>query len=147
MNTQPDFEELLRLFEKNKVAYMVVGGYAVAFYGFPRFTKDIDIYFLRETQNIERIRSALIQFGFAEHALPERLFEEPGNIVKFGVEPIRVDLINEIDGVNFEDIAPRAVRGRYGEIEISFIGKKDLIKNKEASGRAQDLADLENLRD
>ena len=145
MNTHPDFEELLRLFEENSVAYMVVGGYAVAFYGYPRFTKDIDIFFLLESENIQRIKDALIKFGFAPHALPDRLFEEKGNIIKFGIEPVRVDLLNEIDGVEYEAVASRIVRGRYGEVEINFIGKSDLIANKHASARTQDLADLEKL--
>jgi hypothetical protein len=146
MNTQPDFEELLRLFEENKVSYMVVGGYAVAFHGYPRFTKDIDIFFHRDPDNIRKIMAALTSFGFAEHALSADLFEEKGNIIKFGIEPVRVDLLNEIDGVEYEKISSRIVRGRYGLIEINFIGKDDLITNKEASGRAQDIADLEKLR-
>jgi predicted nucleotidyltransferase len=146
MNTQPDFEELLRLFEENNVAYMIVGGYAVAFHGYPRFTKDIDILFQLDEDNIQRMKQALFAFGFAENALPARLFKERGNIIKFGIEPIRVDLLNEIDGVEFEKIADRAVRGRYGEVEVSFIGKEDLIANKQASGRSQDIADLEKLR-
>ena len=146
MNTQPDFEELLRLFEENSVAYMIVGGYAVAFHGYPRFTKDIDIFFQSETENIRRLKEALFSFGFAQDALPDRLFTEKGNIIKFGIEPIRVDLLNKIDGVEFEETALRAVRGQYGEVEVSFIGKDDLIANKEASGRAQDIADLEKLK-
>jgi hypothetical protein len=146
MNTQPDFEELLRLFEENSVSYMVVGGYALAFHGYPRFTKDIDIFFLREKENIRRVKEALLRFGFGENALPDSLFEEKGNIIKFGIEPVRVDLLNDIDGVEFEEIARRVVRGRYGAVEINFIGKTDLIANKEASGRTQDLADLEKLK-
>jgi len=146
MTTQPDFEELLKLFEENEVAYMIVGGYAVAFHGYPRFTKDIDIFFHREKRNIQRIKNALVRFGFPESALPDRLFEEKGNIIKFGIEPVRVDLINDIDGVEFEDIESRAVRGRYGAVEVNFIGKADLIANKEASRRSQDIADIEKLK-
>jgi len=145
MNTQPDFEELLRLFEENRVEYMVVGGFAVAFHGYPRFTKDIDVLYRRSSENIRRLRRALVAFGFAKDALPRHLFSTPGNIIKFGIEPVRVDLLNDIDGVVFEDISKRAVRGQYGEAEATFIGKEDLIANKRASGRAQDLADLERL--
>lgn len=145
MHTQPDFEELLRLFEENRVSYMVVGGYAVAFHGYPRFTKDIDLWFRLDDSNIGRLKKALFAFGFAKHALPDRLFSEPGNIIKFGVEPVRVDLINEIDGVSFDEAIQVAVRGRYGNVEIPFIGLESLIANKRASGRTQDLADLENL--
>lgn len=147
MNTQPHFEELLRLFEENRVSYMVVGGYAVAFWGYPRFTKDIDIFFQTDPSNVQKIKAALVSFGFSEHALPDRLFEEKGNIIKFGIEPIRVDLLNEIDGVEYETAASRIVRGKYGSVEINFIGRNDLIENKQASGRAQDIADLEKLRE
>lgn len=146
MNTQPDFEELLKLFEENKVSYMVVGGYAVAFYGYPRFTKDIDIFFLRDAKNIQRLKKALVRFGFSEKSLPDALFSKKGNIIKLGVEPVRVDLLNDIDGVEFKEILSRTVRGRYGSVEISFIGKNDLITNKEASGRMQDWADIEKLK-
>ncbi len=146
MNTQPHFEELLKLFEENNVAYMIVGGYAVAFYGFPRFTKDIDLFFQLSEENIDRIIDSLCRFGFDRASLPRELFTEKGNIIKFGVEPVRVDLLNEIDGVAFEEIASRKIRGHYGATEVSFIAKDDLIRNKEASGRLQDLADLEKLR-
>ena len=145
MSTQPDFEELLRLFEENSVDYMVVGGYAVAFHGYPRFTKDIDVFYRATPENTERLRAALFQFGFAEDALPPRLFSESGNIIKFGVEPVRVDLLNDIDGVDFAAAAPHTVRGIYGKTETTFIGKAELITNKKASRRTQDLADVEKL--
>lgn len=145
MNTQSDFEELLKLFEENKVEYMIVGGYAVAFYGYPRFTKDIDIYFRLDNSNISRIKNALVTFGFSLRDLPNELFSEKGNIIKFGIEPVRIDLLNEIDGVEYSEIEFRKVRGRYGAIDVSFIGKNDLISNKKASGRPQDIADIDKL--
>ena len=145
MNTQSDFEELLKLFEKNNVAYMIVGGYAVAFHGYPRFTKDIDIFFQSKQENIDKLKKALCAFGFEREALPDNIFTEKGNIIKFGIEPVRIDLLNKIDGVLFENIKARTVRGRYGNIIVSFISKEDLITNKKASGRAQDIADLEKL--
>lgn len=145
MNTQPDFEELLKLFERNNVAYMIVGGYAVAFYGYPRFTKDIDIFFQPDLDNISKIKDALCSFGFNREDLPDALFTDKGNIVKFGIEPVRIDLLNEIDGVQYDDIKDDIARGNYGDVEVSFISKKDLIRNKKASSRAQDLADLEKL--
>ncbi len=145
MNTQSDFEELLKLFEENNVEYMIVGGYAVAFHGYPRFTKDIDIFFQCNLENIKKLKTALCSFGFDREALPDHFFTEEGNIIKFGIEPVRIDLLNKIDGVLFENIESRTVRGRYGEITVSFISKEDLITNKKASGRAQDIADLEKL--
>jgi predicted nucleotidyltransferase len=145
MNTQSDFEELLKLLEENNVAYMIVGGYAVAFHGYPRFTKDIDIFFQHTPNNIKKLKLALYTFGFDKKALPDHIFIEKGNIIKFGIEPVRIDLLNEIDGVLFENIESKTERGRYGEVTVTFIGKEDLIANKKASGRTQDLADLEKL--
>ena len=124
---------------------MVVGGYAVAFYGYPRFTKDIDIFYQCTPENIASVRNALISFGFDKDAIPEEAFLEKGSIIKFGIEPVRVDMLNEIDGIVFEETYPNAVRGRYGKVTINFISKEDLIRNKKASGRTQDKLDLENL--
>ena len=145
MNIQPDFEELLQLLEKHKVEYMIVGGYAVAFHGVPRFTRDIDLFYHATPANIERLRRALMEFGFSEQSLPEDLFKEIGNILVFGVAPVRVDLINDIDGVMFEAAMPNAVRGKYGRAEAMFIGRQDLLRNKRATRRAKDKADVEEL--
>jgi hypothetical protein len=146
MNTQQDFEELLKLFEQNNVSYVIIGGYAVAFYGYPRFTKDIDIFFNAIDANIAKIKTALCTFGFSEDSLPDNLFTEDGNIIKFGIEPVRVDLLNKIDGIEYETVEKNTVRGKYGEIEVNFISKGDLIINKAASGRPQDLLDIEKLK-
>lgn len=146
MNTQHDFEELLKLLEKNSVSYVIVGGYALAFYGYPRFTKDIDIYFDATSENIAKIKKALCSFGFSEESLPDTLFTEVGNIIKFGMEPVRVDLLNEIDGVEFKAVEQNSVRGKYGAVEVNFISKSDLIRNKTASARPQDLLDIEKLK-
>ncbi len=145
MNTQPDFEEFLKLLEENKVVYLIVGGYAVAFHGYPRFTKDIDIFFQCSKKNIRNLKNALTSFGFKSEDLPESIFLEPGNIIKFGIEPVRIDLINEIDGIKFQDAVNRMVRGRYGNVIVSFISREDLIINKKATGRTSDLADAEKL--
>ena len=103
MNIQPDFEEFLQSLEDLGVDYMIVGGYAVAFHGYPRFTKDIDIFYEASPANIDRLRRALMQFGFAEKNLSADLFATKGQILTFGVAPIRVDLINDVDGITFED--------------------------------------------
>jgi hypothetical protein len=145
MNTQQDFEELLRLLEKHNAEYLVVGCYAVAFYGYPRFTKDIDLFYDITASNIDAIRNALFEFGFSEQELPVDSFFEKGSIIKFGIDPVRVDLLNEIDGVAFEDAYENHKRGRYGNVTVNFIGKNELIKNKKASNRTQDKLDLENL--
>ena len=145
MNTQPDFEELLRLLEEHRVEYMIVGGYAVAFHGYPRFTKDIDIFYEASRENIERLRHALERFGFGPPELADDLFEMRGQIVTFGVVPVRVDLLNDIDGVSFAEALPHAVRGTYGQTQVTFIGREDLIRNKRSTPRAKDKADAEEL--
>ncbi|MFZ2656364.1 MAG: nucleotidyltransferase [Victivallales bacterium] len=144
MNIQEDFQELLKLLEKHGVEYMIVGGYAVAFYGYPRFTKDLDIFYSLTTENISSLKKALIEFGFKENILSQDLFEK-SNIIKIGIEPVRIDLINEIDGVNFSTARKSVVKGKYGDVDVTFIGKKDLIKNKKSTKRLQDKADLEKL--
>lgn len=145
MHIQQDFKELLQLLEKHKIDYMIVGGYAVAFYGYPRFTKDIDIFFNPSNENIVSIIDALVEFGFSKKDLNPELFSTKGNIVTFGVAPLRVDFINEIDGVDFTLAKPHRIRGVYGDIEVFFIGKNDLKKNKASTNRLKDKADLEEL--
>lgn len=144
MTTQPDFEELLRLFAVHKVEYMIVGGFAVAHHGHPRFTKDIDLYYEHSPENISRIRHALADFGFPDGVLTDDLFER-GKVVVFGSEPVRIDLLNEISGVPYDKARPNKVGGEYGAVCVSYISRTDLLLNKRASGRAQDLADAEKL--
>jgi hypothetical protein len=145
MITQPDFEELLRLLEQNNVRYMIVGGYAVAFHGFPRFTKDIDIYFLNSEDNIAKVQKSLMQFGFKKKEAPLNLFKKKGNIIQFGVVPVRIDLINSISGIRFEEAEKHVKRGLFGKVKVNFIGKMDLIQNKRATGRPQDAVDVQTL--
>jgi hypothetical protein len=132
------------LFEENEVCYLIVGGYALAFHGHPRFTKDIDIFYEKTIDNIENVRRALVEFGFAESELTDDLFEE-GNIVKFGVEPVRIDLLNEIDGVSFKEALDGSVAGSFGSVKTRFIGREELIKNKRVSDRPQDTVDVDTL--
>jgi hypothetical protein len=145
MNIQQDFEELLSLLRHNEVDFVVVGGYAVAFHGSPRFTKDIDIFYNNTDVNVSRIRKSLMEFGFSESDIPESSFTKEGNIVSFGVEPMRVDLLNRIDGVTFSEAVAGRIEGKYGKAEIFFIGKKELLKNKTSTSRLKDKMDAENL--
>lgn len=146
MNIQPDFEEFLRLLEAHRVDYMVVGGYAVAFHGFPRFTKDIDVFFDSSAANIPSLRNALVAFGFKETDLPDAIFTESGSVLTFGVAPVRIDLLNRIDAVEYQEARGRVVRGRYGSVEVSFIGREDLILNKLSTPRSKDRIDAEELK-
>ena len=145
MNIHPDFEELLRLLEEKNVDYMIVGGYAVAFHGHPRFTKDIDVFYLPSEDNVVRLRAALLAFGFTEEELPVEAFRDSANVLTFGVAPSRVDLLSNIDGVNFYDAKNSVARGRYGSVEVTFIGRDELIRNKQSTKRARDKADVEEL--
>lgn len=145
MNIQQDFEELLKLLEEHRIEYLIVGGYAVAFHGYPRFTKDMDIYYNVSPTNIQKLQKALCKFGFTPKEIPAETFNTKGNIITFGVEPVRVDIINDISGIEFNDAWKKKVRGKYGKVEVSFISKIDLIKNKTSTSRLQDKADAEEL--
>lgn len=126
---------------------MIIGGYAVAFYGYPRFTKDIDIFFEITEENIGRLIKALTDFGFPPADLNVESFIQKGNIITFGVAPVRVDLLNEINGVDYSEAKNFKVRGNYGDVEVFFIGKNELIKNKLSTERLHDKADAEELGD
>lgn len=122
---------------------MVVGGYAVAFHGYPRFTKGIDIFY--DSGDTTRLRVALEEFGFGPEDIPIELFETPGNIVTFGVVPVRADLLNQIDGVTFAEAKPNLIEGMYGSVMVKFIGRADLLQNKRSTPRTEDKADVEEL--
>jgi hypothetical protein len=145
MNIQPDFEDFLRLLEAHRVEYMIVGGYAVAFHGFPRFTKDLDIYFNAATENVQRLRQTLIDFGFREDSVQSEALAALGNVIVIGAAPVRIDLVNRIDGVTFDEAKLNVERGKYSDIEVSFIGREDLLRNKRSTLRAKDKADVEEL--
>jgi hypothetical protein len=145
MNTQPDFEDFLRLLEVHRVEYMIVGGYAVAYHGFPRFTKDIDIFFSDAEENLVRLQAALVAFGFQPTTVPVETLGKPDAVLAVGVEPVRIDLLNRIDGVTFDEARSSTVRGRYGAVEVTFIGKEHLLRNKRATGRHRDLGDVDEL--
>ncbi len=145
MNIHKDYAELLELFEKHKVKYCIVGAYALAFYAIPRYTKDLDLFVDPNTKNGEKIILALNEFGFKLTNLKPEDFAKPGMILQFGVEPIRIDIINQIDGCSFQEVWNNKKRGLYGNKKYNFIGLKDLAKNKKKSGRKIDLEDLEIL--
>ncbi len=146
MNIQKDFEEFLKLLNKKKVEYVIVGGYAVAFHGYIRLTKDLDILFRNTKLNILNLRSALNHFGFPSDSLEDVAFSEQGKIIRMGVSPVMIELINAISGVDFETAWKNRIIGPYGKVETFFLSKPDLLKNKKASGRPQDLADIEELK-
>ena len=145
MKTEKDFEELLKLFNKNKVKYCIVGAYAVAFYAEPRYTKDMDILVEPDKDNAHRIVKSLAEFGFKSLGLEENDFIQKGKIIQLGYEPVRVDLITSIGGCDFNKVWKNRAVGAYGKQKVFFIGFEELIKNKKKSGRKQDSVDISIL--
>jgi hypothetical protein len=145
MEVQSDFKELLSLFNGLRVEFIIVGGYALAFHGAPRFTADIDILVRPEPENARRIVQALERFGFKSAGLTAEDFVNPDRVVQLGVPPVRVDIMTSLSGVTSEEAFSGKVEGRYGDIPVYFIGRKQFVANKRAIGRKRDLADLEAL--
>ena len=145
MEIPNDFKELLELFNKHKVEYLIVGGYALAFHGAPRVTGDIDLYVRPAAQNAARILAALEEFGFGSLDLSVDELTKPGMVIQLGVPPVRVDIITRISGVSWEKADADKVPGRYGDVPVHFISRDDFIANKKATGRRKDAADLEAL--
>jgi len=145
MEIQPDFKDLLKLFNDREVDYIIVGGYALAFHGAPRFTGDLDLFIRPSLENARKVLSALDAFGFNFPNLTLDDFQNPDKIVQLGVPPIRIDLITSISGVSWDDADAHKEAGMYGEIPVSYLGRKEFIRNKSATGRKKDIADIEAL--
>ena len=145
MKVEKDYEDLLRLFNKHKVKYCIVGAFAVAFHAKPRYTKDIDIFVFTDIENGQRIVKALNEFGFGKTNLREEDFSKPGKIIQLGYEPVRIDIVTSIDGCTFEEVWRKRDQGIYGKEKVPFIGINELIKNKKAAKRKQDEVDLDIL--
>lgn len=147
MNLSKDLSEFIGLLHSTGVKYLIVGGHAVAFHGHPRFTGDIDFFIERTEANAARLERVLEDFGFGGLGLTAADFLEPSVVVQLGRPPRRIDLLTSIDGVDFESAWPHRVVSEMGGLPVHFIGKEDLLRNKRATGRAQDLADLQKLED
>ena len=143
MEVQQDFKDLLELFNKHKIDYIVVGGYALGFHGAPRYTGDLDIFVRPDPVNARRIIQALNEFGFGSVGLTAADFEEEGKVVQLGFPPVRVDVITSITGVTWEQARSGRVEGDFGDVTVHFIGRDEFVANKRALGRKKDLADLE----
>jgi hypothetical protein len=137
------FLEFSKCLAEHKVRYMLIGGYAVGFHGWARNTHDIDFWVAGDAENQARLVRALRHFAFPEAA--DDLLVEANAIVRFGAPPHRVEIIRRISGIEFEEAWPNRVEWKEGDIDIPVIGLADLRKNKAASGRTQDQADLEHL--
>jgi predicted nucleotidyltransferase len=143
---EKDYEEFLKLLNRHRIQYCIVGAYAVAFHARPRYTKDIDILIEVSKDNACKMIQALDEFGFGDLELTEEDFLKEGLIIQLGYEPVRIDLLTTISGCTFKEIWDHKKFGDYGDEKVIFIGKEELIKSKKAAGRKQDEADLELLQ-
>ena len=145
MKTEKDYEEFLELLNKHNVRYCVIGAFALAFHVRPRYTKDIDILIEPTTDNAKRLLIALDEFGFGSLNLTVDDFLTMGSIIQLGYEPVRIDIITSIKGLDFAEIWKSRIKGPYGKQTINFIDRQNLIRAKKLSNRAQDKADLKLL--
>lgn len=141
----PDFCAFLKLLNEQGVEYLLVGGYAVAIHGHPRFTADMDIWVAVSQANAERIVQALEIFGFGGPHLKPEIFLSPDQMTKLGREPMKIEILNSVSGLEFDGAWSRAMRVEIDGVQVPVISLADLRTNKTASARPQDLADLDNL--
>ena len=140
-----DFKEFLKLLDENKVAYLLIGGYAVGYYGYPRATNDMDVWIAIHPANAERTVNALRDFGFDVPELSPDLFLRENSIVRLGNPPMRLEILTGISGVVFDACYAERVQDVIDGVPVSIISLRQLKINKRASGRYKDLNDLENL--
>ncbi len=147
MEIDQDFKEFIQLLNKHKVQYLIVGGFAVAAHGYPRYTGDIDFWIKQNKQNANRIICALIEFGFGTLDINEDDFLKADYVIQLGFPPNRIDLLTGISGLNFDECwAEKKIILSQGE-EINFISLHHLKINKKTTGRDKDLLDIKNLPD
>ncbi len=145
MEIYPDFRDLIGAFAAADVSYLLVGGYAVGFHGRPRFTKDLDLWIEDSEENMHRLTEALARFGAPGNLADELRRADPLDVVWMGRPPTRIDLVKAIPGVTFADAYARRKTFAWHDVSVAVIGRDDLIAAKRASGRAQDLVDVELL--
>ena len=140
-----DFKEFLQCLNGRGVEFLVIGGHAVAFHGYPRATADLDVWVAVNPDTASRLAAALRDFGFNVPELSPELFLRPDRIVRMGVAPNRIEIQTGIDGVTFANCFPRRVTAELDGVTVAFISLGDLKANKAASGLNKDLADLDHL--
>lgn len=140
-----DFKEFLKLLNDKEVEYLLVGGYAVAHYGYPRATADLDIWVRQSEANAIRLVSALREFGFDVDTLSPELFLEDDQIIRMGRPPMRIEILTSVSGVHFQECYGSKTLAIIDELPVSIISLEHLKRNKAASGRLKDLDDLDNL--
>jgi hypothetical protein len=137
--------EFIESLNSHGVEYVVVGAHALAFHGRPRYTGDIDILLRPTAENAARVEHVLIAFSFASLGVRASDFLEPGRVVQLGISPNRIDLLTAISGVTFDEAWSERVKGDLGGIPVAFLSRETIIKNKRATGRKQDAADVDAL--
>lgn len=145
MEPSRDFREFFELLNANKVRYLLVGGHAFSVHAQPRYTKDLDIFFENSRNNAEKLLKTLKEFGFASLKIKVEDLIQNDRVIQLGYPPNRIDLLNTIEGVSFDNAWKGKISGKYDGEPIFIIGKKDLIANKKAAGREQDLLDVKQL--
>jgi len=140
-----DYKEFLRLLRAHGVEYLLIGGWAVGYHGYPRATYDLDVWIAIAPANAERVVKALADFGFDVPELSTDLFLKDDSIVRMGVEPVRIELMTSISGVEFDECYRERLETTIKDVPVSLINLHHLKINKKASGRLKDLADLEQL--
>jgi len=141
-----DFKDFLRLLNSKQVEYLLIGGYAVGYYGFPRATADIDIWVAINQTNAGKVAEVIREFfGFDVDGISPEIFLQENKILRMGVPPFRIEILTSIDGVDFETCYAERVKDVLDDIEVNIISLKHLKMNKKASGRLKDLTDLSNL--
>jgi hypothetical protein len=145
MELNPDFQEFLRSFVGHDVRFLIVGGYALAAHGHPRYTKDLDVWVWTDPSNAQRVVEALEEFGFGGLGLTAADFEEPDVVVQLGREPQRIDILTFATGLVFDEAYERRVLVDVGGLDVPFVSVHDLRTNKLATGRLRDQADAADL--
>ena len=143
---EQDFIDFIELLNRHNVQYMVVGAHALAFHGRPRHTGDLDIWIKPNLENADKMVNVLKDFGFGSLGLTKGDFLKDNYVTQLGYPPLRIDILNAISGVDFDDAYVERVIGEYDNLQISFISISDFIANKQASGRAKDLGDIDALQ-
>ncbi len=147
MTLAKDFEDFVKLLNRYEIEYMVVGGYALAFHGKPRHTGDLDIWINISEKNASRMLKVLNDFGMSSMGFKKDDFLKPGYMTQIGYPPLRIDILNSIDGVEFDEAVKQMNQiAIETDLLLNYIGLNDFVKNKQASGRIQDLADIQEIK-
>lgn len=141
-----DFADFLKLLNERRVRYLIVGGYAVAFHGYPRYTGDLDVFVEASASNAALLIEVYAEFGFNPAAMKPEMFTFPENVIRIGHEPVRLEVLTSISGVTFAGAYSRRVEVVLEDLLVPFISLADLIKNKTSTGRGKDKVDVETLQ-